>query len=904
MSRGIAVQLGCWVLLAGAAARAGETDTSAVKVDLARLSANRWTRLDSAKVGKRGNPPLFYDASGKRFTIAGGNVGWRGYPKPHPYDVLALDPATARWENRLPNGKNWGPKIGDCKAPGWKSEHWMLTDREGNTRPSLVTYRGNYLYMQYAYDGDTKKCYFYNRGSTYSYDPAARVWKDLKPASHPGKALGGMLLWGSMCYDPVNRKVLLFGGGNLLSERGGPGTWTYDPASNVWEQVKFESKALEKPGAEAAKLAGRAKKLVELLRARYYRAELAGHKKAKLNETAGKLADAVAKIEKDLGAAKGNADAHEKKQIDWALADLARSRSALGKVKGAAGGSFAASTLADADAARRALAAAAGALALQPPPRALSRMVYDAAAKKIVLFGGDRLDLLYADTWIFDCKARRWKEQRPKLSPSPRAGHALAYLPKSKRVLLFGGYHYTSTRDYCGSQYRNHPFQMWVYQTTRNEWKLLPHAGGAKEVPSGGKAGRVFPTVADEEDLVMALELPGHYDCQPLTWVCRVDASRAGAASGGVAPGTVTRRKGPYTPELYDSAPKPDPAAAEARLKALPANKWVGITPPKKPWLDRCWGTICYSPDHDVIMHWSGGHSSHCGTEVVRYHPGLNRWSLATHSEQPVGFVYGNDGTPGQYSFAGRPWMTGHTYSSYGYDPVLKRMVKAGKRDHTYFYDPATGEWDGHRKGNPFIGSFYTATVVTTPKGAVVWAAQLRDRVKSGLWLMDKGSRTWKALPLKGTLPRISPDRHGACYDSKRDRILFFSSFAKGNVTAYEFKTGEAKALSPAGKEKATASSREAIYIEHCDMVLIGAHVKGPGGAMLMPVYDCAGNAWLGADLSGANPVSRRGKKAAFNNSVGLEYDPKRKLIWSLGQRSQVGVLKFDSKTAALKPLK
>ncbi len=876
-----------------ALARAGE-NSSAAKVNLAGLPANQWAVLPGAVVGQRGNAQVVWASALKRFMLLGGDVGWANYPKPHPYDVLALEASAGSWENWIPGGKEWGPKTGDCKAPGWKNEGWTLVDREGNTRPSLVRYTGAKWYNLSCYAPEGKLAHFYVHGSTFSYDPAARKWTDHKPATHPAKALGGLLLWSSMCYDPVNRKVLLFGGGNVTSRRGDPGTWTYDLAANTWEQLKFEGGALAAPGARAAELAGEAKRLAELLRARYYRAELAEHKKVKLSESAGELSEGVAGLENDLGAAVAKADAHAKKQIGWALAELKKGKSSLAKVRGAAGGAFSAATLADADAARRALDAARDALALQPPPRALSRLVYDASAKKVVLFGGDRLDMLYADTWVFDCAKGRWMEQRPASSPAPRGGHALVYLPRAKRTLLFGGYTYTSTSDYCGRQYREHPFQMWVYEAAKNEWRLLPH--------SGQKTPATTAVAASDDDTVLAVQ--GVRYRPAITWACRVNASAAGAATGGVAPGTVTRRTGPYTPELYDSAPRPDAAAAEARLKALAVNKWTEIVPPKKPWLDRCWGTITYSPDHDVIMHWSGGHSSHCGTEVVRYHPGIDRWSLAADSELPLEFVYSNDGTPGQYSFAGRPWMTGHTYSSYAYDPVLKRMVKAGKNTHTYFFDPATGDWDGHTAGNPFIGSFYTANVITTPKGAVCWAPQIRDRVKTGLWLMDAGTRKWKDLPLKGTLPRVGPDRSGACYDSKRDRLLFFSSFAKGNVTAYEFKTGEAAALAPAGQDKATASSREAVYLEDCDMVLIGAHVKGPDGRMLMPVYDCAKNRWLGADLGGANPVAGRGKKAGFNNSVGMAYDPRRKLIWSLGQRSQVAVLRFDPGTAGLAELK
>ena len=55
-------------------------------------------------------------------------------------------------------------------------------------------------------------------------------------------------------------------------------------------------------------------------------------------------------------------------------------------------------------------------------------------------------------------------------------------------------------------------------------------------------------------------------------------------------------------------------------------------------------------------------------------------------------------------------------------------------------------------------------------------------------------------------------------------------------------------------------------------------------GGSLWPLYDCATNAWLGMELKGADPI---GKKA-FNNSMGLMYDPNRRLVWAVGQYSHV----------------
>ena len=59
---------------------------------------------------------------------------------------------------------------------------------------------------------------------------------------------------------------------------------------------------------------------------------------------------------------------------------------------------------------------------------------------KIVLFGGDQLDRVLADTWLYDCATRTWEQRFPKECPLPRAGHILAWLPRAKKIVLAGGY--------------------------------------------------------------------------------------------------------------------------------------------------------------------------------------------------------------------------------------------------------------------------------------------------------------------------------------------------------------------------------------------------------------------------------------------------------------------------------
>ena len=59
--------------------------------------------------------------------------------------------------------------------------------------------------------------------------------------------------------------------------------------------------------------------------------------------------------------------------------------------------------------------------------------------------------------------------------------------------------------------------------------------------------------------------------------------------------------------------------------------------------------------------------------------------------------------------------------------------------------------------------------------------------------------------------------------------------------------------------------------------------------------FDCAANGWVSLAPTGEDPL---GKADSFNNSMGLIYDPVRKLMWAVGQHSHVHVLRLDAKTA------
>ncbi|MGE3173988.1 MAG: kelch repeat-containing protein [Planctomycetota bacterium] len=83
-----------------------------------------------------------------------------------------------------------------------------------------------------------------------------------------------------------------------------------------------------------------------------------------------------------------------------------------------------------------------------PPARSLHAMVYDPTRDRVVLHGGKapdgQLPFLYGDTWAY--RDGVWTQLPPQQQPVPvRAGHSMVFDPVRDRVVLFGGWHSSST---------------------------------------------------------------------------------------------------------------------------------------------------------------------------------------------------------------------------------------------------------------------------------------------------------------------------------------------------------------------------------------------------------------------------------------------------------------------------
>src|SRR6202007_275550 len=85
------------------------------------------------------------------------------------------------------------------------------------------------------------------------------------------------------------------------------------------------------------------------------------------------------------------------------------------------------------------------ALAHNPSARAAESMIFDSTRNRVVIFGGRQGKLNLSDTWSYD--GNDWTQLQPANSPPERELGGVACDSVRDRIVLFGGTHQTYTND-------------------------------------------------------------------------------------------------------------------------------------------------------------------------------------------------------------------------------------------------------------------------------------------------------------------------------------------------------------------------------------------------------------------------------------------------------------------------
>lgn len=168
-----------------------------------------WEELDPAKrPTARFHHAMVYDSHQEKILLFGGNaaglienITWQ------------FDPVTTSW-----------------------------TDLNASNSPLGLNYHAM------AYDSVNRKTILFGgvsgspaeiQGETYAYDYETNNWTKMNPNTQPSARRSP-----NMVFDPVNARVVLFGGRAFLPEGGlGPAqeTWTYDYQTNNWTQLELST---------------------------------------------------------------------------------------------------------------------------------------------------------------------------------------------------------------------------------------------------------------------------------------------------------------------------------------------------------------------------------------------------------------------------------------------------------------------------------------------------------------------------------------------------------------------------------------------------------------------------------------------------------------------------------------
>lgn len=532
----------------------------------------------------------------------------------------------------------------------------------------------------------------------------------------------------------------------------------------------------------------------------------------------------------------------------------------------------------------------------QPSARILPGMAYDAGAKKIVLFGGDDLAHCLGDTWIYDCEKKTWSQAHPKTAPRPRAGQAMVYVPEAHGVLLCGGY----TGGWKGLR------DVWLYRIADNTWTCLGDVkkGGDAKKPTLEPQGLALPFDApyasatyleETKDVLLLPYASNSANKQAPLFRMQLDAQSAApveplAADPKLAYHCKALGEGStLLPEEWtqgDNAPG-DPAAGLKELAALPANTWVQRKFPAQSPM-RGWGHYAYDAQKHLGIAWGGGHSTYPGAEISEYDVATNRWRSMAHptNYNPV-WLHGMVGGPPGVSLSGWSLLPTHARKSYTVDPPSGMWI-------TYVgdvYDPKHHTFVANIGECP--GNYGVATQVSfvpTPHGLYGYSAGTlaKPNVAAG---------KWEIVAKDG--PKAHSEHNHLCYDSKRDRLIYFDRPQK-QVWAFDFKANAWNQEFTAGPSPAEWFG-DSTYIPELDAALLVIGGKDKTDET-MYFYNLGEKKWYSAPYQGDK---------VWRSNTGLNYsphyDPELKIVFRFtpGGHRWTGVfaMRLDPEALKLEPV-
>jgi hypothetical protein len=725
-----------------------------------------------------------------------------------------------------------------------------------------------------------------------AYDAAAKSWTDHgAKVELYGKQYPGVppVAWGAMCYDPVNDEIVLMPGGAIYNFDHWERDREVTGAFGTWI-YSCEKNLWTRPtiGPEPFYQA----------RAMLRPARIA------LQEIMSATGEAIV-LDRD-----GQGDAAVKAAAAQAAA-IAKAKAVINKLAGEIRTLGAHERLA---AGVAKIAAAAGSLTATGSPDA----VYQAQFEALKLLNAAENE----DLWSH---------------PPYRTLSRMVYLPDQKAILLFGGHDQHQMLN-----------DTWMYDCTRREWfkkspKTLPRprmmqvmAYNSKlkaAVMAGGYVSYWFDKpdqireevwtydpVADDWRLVLK-EFPFKRG-EPSYFAEYSDANDALILiRGGRETFALKLTAGPALdapastsfPQPEDKVPflppREDPAVL-ARWKALPVNTWVPADPDWEPG-EHGWGMMGFNGRLHAAIMWGGGHSTHQANEITLYFPGANQWvEVYPHHRIDMPPWYKGCGNPGGVDWrggvfnlharrgvggnGGKALINIQCFSPYWYGPeAFLKIPESWGKTTTFEFDYFSRRWrlplpDVGADGMCYPYNARNTTMAVNVNGARFW---------------DSAAGTWQvASDAKCPTPPNAGEGAGNLFVEKRNLVVVIGPVGKEaaiQTWALDIAAGTWKNLEPRGVPPGRPTALA--YCEADDCIYAGCFTgfdrKSPEGQEA--IYSFKHNSWSTLPTKIEKRVIKQGQPwrpesmGTFHSGWSkIAYSPRHNLLMSFQENGGMWVMR------------
>ena len=840
-------------------------------------NTNTWTNLvPPRRPLARSYPAMAYDSQSDRVVLFGGTSGASDLGDTWAYDVNTnawtdMNPATrpsSRGRDAMAYNSR-GDKIVLFGAPDVStlSDTWVFDlglNRWTNKNPAVRPPGRSDFAL--AYDARADRVVLFGGmaaaplDDTWAYDLANNTWTNMNPVSRPSSRLRH-----AMVYDSASSRILLFGGSNGTNELND--TWAYDLANNTWTN--------RNPASQPS------------TRSRHAMAYDA-------------QSDRVVLFGGSGGGVVTSTWIYDFVNNSW-----------TNRVPSP-----------------------------RPPWRYQHTMTYDSRADRILLFGGFNGTSAFDDTWAYDVESNTWTNQNPATRPPARYRHAAAYDAAAQRLIVFGGtsialgdlagtwaYDYDANawtdvnvvttpaaRQLSTAAYDSRADRMvqfggmgisgllddtWTYDVDRNHWENRNPASHPSERSGAAMAydaqsdrvilfgGSMAPTTLDDT---------WAYDLENNTWTNMNPTIHPSARSGHAMVYDALRDRvvllgGASCPSLLNDTWAYD----------FNSNTWANLNPPSGP-AARQGHAMAYDAGVARVVLFGGMDcSGHLMGDTWAYDSLSATWMAMAPSSSPparaghamafdtlsgrvvlFGGSNGNDlGDTWSYAFLTNAWTNQNpalppsprSHPVAAYDSGSDRVVLFGGSvgtavlDDTWSYDLNANLWENRNPTTkPYARSRHAMAYDVQSDRVVLFGGNGPTSTLGDTWSYDLNTNTWTNLN-----PTVRPPArggHAMAYASRSDRIILFGGNDGATVFAdtwsYDLNanawTNVAPVVAPPGRY-----GHAMVYDSRSDrIVLFGGFNSTLGALNDTWSYDVANNTWI-ASATLTRPSARQEHALAYD---------------------------------------